>query len=201
MEFHDKLRELRKRKGLTQEEVAQRLFVSRTAVSKWESGRGYPAIESLKSIAKIYSVTVDDLLSGEELLTIAQEQKRHHERSVRDLVFVLLDMSMSLLLILPFFADRIDEAVQAVSLLGLSHAAVYIRAACGCFVAFAVLLGILTLSLRKCTSLFWIRYKSLISLGLHAAGILLFVLCLQPYAAVWLFVFFLIKLMLLLKRE
>ena len=52
MEFCEKLQELRKNKGLTQEELAQGLYVSRTAVSKWESGRGYPSIESLKEIAK-----------------------------------------------------------------------------------------------------------------------------------------------------
>ena len=50
MEFNEKLQELRKKKGLTQEELADILFVSRTAVSKWESGRGYPNIESLRDI-------------------------------------------------------------------------------------------------------------------------------------------------------
>ena len=76
MELNEKLQELRKQKGLTQEELAQALFVSRTAVSKWESGRGYPNIESLKGIAKFFGVTVDELLSGDELLTIAEEDAR-----------------------------------------------------------------------------------------------------------------------------
>ena len=40
MEFHEKLQELRKQKGLTQEELAESLYVSRNAISKWESGRG-----------------------------------------------------------------------------------------------------------------------------------------------------------------
>ena len=51
MEFHEKLKELRKSRGLTQDELAEAIYVSRTAVSKWESGRGYPGIDSLKEIA------------------------------------------------------------------------------------------------------------------------------------------------------
>ena len=46
MEFYQRLQELRKQKGLTQEELADKLYVSRTAISKWESGRGYPNIDS-----------------------------------------------------------------------------------------------------------------------------------------------------------
>ena len=59
MEFNEKLQQLRKQKGLTQEEAAQALYVSRAAVSKWESGRGFPNLDSLKAIARFYGVTVD----------------------------------------------------------------------------------------------------------------------------------------------
>ena len=52
MELNEKLLQLRKQKGLTQEALADALFVSRTAISKWESGRGYPNIDSLKAIAQ-----------------------------------------------------------------------------------------------------------------------------------------------------
>ena len=76
MEFHEKLQELRKHRGLTQEELAAALFVSRTAVSKWESGRGYPNIDSLKAIAKFFAVTVDELLSGELVLDLAQNEAK-----------------------------------------------------------------------------------------------------------------------------
>ena len=61
MEFNEKLQQLRKRRDLTQEELADQLYVSRTAVSKWESGRGYPNIDSLKAISKYFSVTIDEL--------------------------------------------------------------------------------------------------------------------------------------------
>lgn len=58
LNFNEKLQELRKKKNLTQEELAQALFVSRTAISKWESGRGYPSIDSLKELSKFFGVTI-----------------------------------------------------------------------------------------------------------------------------------------------
>lgn len=76
MEFHEKLQELRKSRGLTQEELAEDLYVSRTAISKWELGRGYPSIDSLKEISKYFSVTIDDLLSSERLLLIAEKENK-----------------------------------------------------------------------------------------------------------------------------
>ena len=68
MELHEKLQALRRQRGYTQEELSRRLYVSRTAVSKWESGRGIPGIDSLKAISQVFGVSIDSLLSGEELL-------------------------------------------------------------------------------------------------------------------------------------
>ena len=90
MIFKEKLLELRKQKGLTQEELAEALYVSRTAVSKWESGRGYPSIESLKRISKVFSVTIDELLSSNEILSIAEEDNKRKEKNLRSLVFVFI---------------------------------------------------------------------------------------------------------------
>lgn len=74
MEFYEKLQELRKSCRLTQDELAELLYVSRTAISKWESGRGYPSIDSLKAISAYFSVSLDNLLSGEAILTIAEKE-------------------------------------------------------------------------------------------------------------------------------
>jgi transcriptional regulator with XRE-family HTH domain len=87
MEFNEKLQELRKQKGLTQEELASALFVSRTAISKWESGRGYPNLDSLKAIAGFFSITIDDLLSCDEILTIAEEEHKRIGVYNKDLVY------------------------------------------------------------------------------------------------------------------
>ena len=54
MEFNEKLVQLRKSKNMTQDELAEALYVSRAAVSKWESGRGLPSIDSLKDISKFF---------------------------------------------------------------------------------------------------------------------------------------------------
>ena len=127
MEFNEKLQELRKQKGLTQEEVADLLYVSRTAISKWESGRGYPNIESLKRIAKVFSVTVDELLSNGELLSIAEQDNKQKQNSLRDLCFGLLDVSVLLLYFLPFFAQKVAGVISEVSLLMLTSVSPYLK--------------------------------------------------------------------------
>ena len=58
---------LRKEQGLTQKELADKLFVSDKAVSKWETGKGYPDVNSLMSLSSYFNVTVNELLSGEYL--------------------------------------------------------------------------------------------------------------------------------------
>ena len=64
METKDILLELRKREGLTQEELAEKLFVTRQAVSRWESGETTPNIETLKSLSKLFHVSINTLLGS-----------------------------------------------------------------------------------------------------------------------------------------
>ncbi len=65
MAFGERLQEVRKRAGLTQEEFAEQLQVSRQAVSKWESGRGYPELEKLLYICSRWDTTMDALFADE----------------------------------------------------------------------------------------------------------------------------------------
>ena len=147
MEFNEKLQELRKQRGLTQEELAEVLYVSRTAISKWESGRGYPNIDSLKEISKYFSVSLDELLSGDELLTIAEEEGKQKEKHLRDLVFGLLDLSVAMFLFLPFFGQRVDGKIQEVSLLSLSETEIYVKIPYLIIVFGMIIWGILILTL------------------------------------------------------
>lgn len=175
--------------------------MSQTAVSKWESGRGFPNIESLKTISKYFSVSLDELLSGEEILAIAEEDQKEKERTIRDLVFGLLDCGMALLLFMPFFGQKANGVIQEVSLLALSEIQTYLRTAYYAFVCIMITLGILTLALQNCRQRFWVQSKGLLSLILSAVGVCLFIISQQPYAAIFTFVFLIIKTFMQIKRR
>ena len=200
MEFHEKLQELRKNRGLTQEELAEALYVSRTAISKWESGRGMPSIESLKAISKFFAVTLDDLLSSEELLVIVEDDHKQKEMHIRDLIYGLLDCSMTLLFVLPFFGQKVNGAIQEVSLLALTEIQLYLKILYSVTIVGMTAFGILTLVLRSCNGERWVKYKSKVSLSVNAIGVFLFIISQQPYAAVFFFAFLIIKALMLIKR-
>ena len=201
MEFHEKLQALRRQKGLTQEELAAQLYVSRTAISKWESGRGYPSIDSLKAISGFFSISIDDLLSGDELLTFAQQEQHQTHSRFRDQVFGLLDCVAGLMLFLPFFGQRTADAAQAVCLFSLTQAAPYLKAIYCVIIAASVSWGIGLLALQNWQQRFWLQTRSGVSLFLSMTAVLLFLLSRQPYAAVFSFVLLCIKVFFLLKNR
>ena len=201
MEFNEKLQQLRKQKEITQEELAVAIYVSRTAISKWESGRGYPSIDSLKALSKFFGVTIDELLSGEELLIIVEEDTNQKRNYFRDLVFGLLDICMVMFFFAPFFGQATNENIQAVSLLSFVEISSYLRIIYFAIVISIITMGILTLTLKKFQNTFWIKNKSKISLILSAIGILIFIISTQPYAAAFMFVLLIIKALLLIKWQ
>ena len=67
MTFGEKLKKLRCDNGMTQEELAEQIFVTRTAISKWETDKGYPSIDSLKELSKLFGVSIDELISDSDV--------------------------------------------------------------------------------------------------------------------------------------
>lgn len=200
MELNEKLQELRKQKQLTQEELAEILFVSRTAISKWESGRGYPSIESLKAISKFFSISVDELLSGEELINVAEKDSQSKIQHMRDLIFGLLDCAIAMFLFLPFFGQREGDFIRQVSLLSLTEVQWFIKAAYLTVVLLTIVLGITTLALQNYHGVIWAKRKRDLSVLLSMFGVFIFMASFQPYAAFFIFVFLTIKGIFLIKR-
>ena len=121
MELNEKLQELRKSKGMTQEELAEILYVSRTAISKWESGRGTPSIESLKQISAFFSVSIDDLLSAEKALSLAEQEHKVLQQNQIHLWIGILDVCSAGLIFLPLYPNAAGQTVYAVNLLSYAN--------------------------------------------------------------------------------
>ena len=119
-EISDRLVKLRKQKGLSQEELAEKLGLSRQAISKWERGESIPDVLVLKSIADLFGVTVDYLLEEvhaepvQENTLDAEEEKRHHSIRARGFVTgmsVLLVWLVATVVFVIF--DMVPEGVTA----------------------------------------------------------------------------------------
>lgn len=65
MELERRLAELRKKKNISQEEIAEKLYVSRQTISNWERGKTYPDINSLLLMANYFDVSLDHLIKGD----------------------------------------------------------------------------------------------------------------------------------------
>ena len=140
-------------------------------------------------------------MSGEEILAIAENDNKQKERTLRDLIFGLLDCGMALLMFLPFFGQKADGFIRSVSLLALYDIQPYLKTTYIAFVSIMVALGIMMLALQNCRQRFWIQSKSVLSLSLSAVGVCLFIISQQPYAAVFVFAFLIIKVLMLIKRQ
>ena len=187
MEFHEKLQELRKRRGLTQEELAEELFVSRTAISKWESGRGYPNIESLKEISAYFSVSIDDLLSGEKLIFIAEKENKANIRSVYDMLFGIVDLLSVMLIILPLYPKTVEGYVYSVNLWEYVETAVYNRTVYWILFVGLIICGIWKMLQRES------KLVKRISMILAIVTVLYLVLAGEIYAAIVAILFLLVK--------
>ena len=84
MNFAEKLKTLRKQKGISQEQLAEKIYVSRQAITKWESGNGIPDIENLIAISALFNESLDSLVSEEKSL-ISKNEFLYNSRTEYDL--------------------------------------------------------------------------------------------------------------------
>ena len=199
MEFHEKLQELRKSRGLTQEELAEVLSVSRTAISKWESGRGYPSIDSLKGIAAYFSVTIDDLLSGEKLLSIAEKENRSNIQKLCDLLLGIVDVCGVMLIVLPLYPKTIGEYIYSVNLFAYTETTSLNRMIYWATFVALITLGMIKIMLRKFSIPKYDKIMTDISIVLHILIVLFLAMAREAYAVAVAFLLLVIKGILLLK--
>ena len=199
MEFHEKLRELRKNRGLTQEELAEALYVSRTAISKRESGRGYPSIDSLKEISNYFSVTIDDLLSGEKILSIAEKENEANLRNICDLLFGILDVCSFILIVLPLYPNMVNGFVSSVNLFAYTQITSLKRFLYWSMFMLLIAVGIVKLLLTKFKIERWNERMTGISMVFSIVIVLFLAMTRETYAIIVTFLLLVIKGVLLLK--
>ncbi|MBQ4058990.1 MAG: helix-turn-helix transcriptional regulator [Lachnospiraceae bacterium] len=199
MEFHEKLQELRKNRGLTQEELAEVLYVSRTAISKWESGRGYPSIDSLKEISNYFSVTIDELLSSEKMLSIAEKEHKANLRSMCDLLFGLLDIGSFILIVLPLYPNKANEFIYSVNLFAYTQTTSLTLLLYWIIFISLVVTGVIKLLLTKLGIERYNRIMTGLSMVISILAVLLLAVTRESYAVVVAFLLLVIKGCLLLK--
>ena len=200
MEFNQKLQELRKSKELTQEELAEALFVSRTAVSKWESGRGYPSIDSLKELSRFFSVTIDELIGPDEILSAAENEKKTFADRYISLLCGALDILTAVLLFLPVFGNGGDPPA-AVSLFGLTGVSSWVRIVFFVVIGVTILNGICGVILARSVDPLRNRHRLVTGAVLSVVCVAVFLATKQPYAGILCFALLVVKGFLLIQRK
>lgn len=192
MEFGEKLQKLRKAKGLTQEELAESLYVSRTAVSKWESGRGYPNIDSLKEISKFFSVTIDELICSEEIIIAAKDERETSLRKFAAFICSLLDIFIAILLFIPVFGNG-ALSKSAVSLFMMTDTQQWIKYLLIALIMITVLNGILGAIISGMDRPVWTKHRIVTGIALMIVCSGIFILTRQPYAGIICFSLLIVK--------
>lgn len=195
MDFGEKLKALRTERGLTQEQLAARLYVSRTAVSKWETGGGSPNLDSLQVVARLFDVSVDDLLSTDDLIVLARDERRSTARSSGMLSFGLLDVLAVVFAFIPLYGVDDGSFVRMANLADYG-ASVDFGASFAVMAAAVVSLmfvGAVEILLAAAGSRRAARIVALVGFAVQALAVVLFASTMQPYATTLMFVLLLAK--------
>jgi transcriptional regulator with XRE-family HTH domain len=200
MEFGEKIQKLRNQNKWTQEQLAEKLYVSRTAVSKWESGKGYPNIDSLKDIAKLFNKTIDELLSSEEIIDIAKKENTSNIKKTNNLIYGLLDIISVLFIFLPIYAQKVEDFVYSVSLINTNDISNIIKISYIIILSILSLIGIAEIILNFIDNKKTQRIVNSISLIVESISILFLAMSRQTYLTAIIFIILAIKIAVIIKN-
>ena len=201
MEFNEKLQKLRTNENLTQEELAEKLYVSRAAISKWESGRGYPSIDSLKAIAEYFHVTIDELIGSEEIVDLAEQDMKSSNKIYTALICGILDCLTLLLFFLPVFGNVGKTEGESVSLLAMTGVGLWLKIIFIAVMGITILNGFCTVIISNFDKPAWNKHRVVTGVILSILGTMLFILSRQPYAGVFYLCILVIKGILVIKSK
>lgn len=105
MELNERIKKYHKEAGLSQEELANKIYVSRTLITKYESGSAFPTQENLEKIAAALNVKVEDLLSDKEKSEIVEKSFKTNQRfwMILSICFASISVILLLLSVIPFY--------------------------------------------------------------------------------------------------
>jgi transcriptional regulator with XRE-family HTH domain len=109
MHIGNKIKKLRQDHQMTQEQLAEKLHVTRNAVSKWETDKGLPNMDSLIAITKLFHISLDNLFSDEEIAIMTLENTEtleHHKNLIYALILTLVYGSIGILI--PYYSFKYD---------------------------------------------------------------------------------------------
>lgn len=200
MDFSKKLQKLRKDKNLTQEQLAEKLYISRTAISKWESGRGYPNLDSLKDLANIFNTSIDELLSSEEIINISTKEKINFFNKIINLCYSLFDIIAILFIFIPLYPSKIENYVYSVSLITQNDLSNVIRLLNIVILTILTLIGIFELVLYFINHVKFQKIINIISLIFETFSVLYLAISRQSYLITIILILLIIKAILFIKN-
>lgn len=122
MKFNEKLIELRKKEGLSQEELGYKLNVTRQTVSKWELGQTTPEMDKLVEMSKIFNISVDELVNDNETVeqnTIIEDKKignaSSKEKIVKYIIIGVICIAIIYLVIVVFVGRFVGQKISTIS--------------------------------------------------------------------------------------
>ena len=119
MKIGDQLKKARLGKSMTQEEVAEKLFVSRQSISNWENNKTYPDIGNVIALSDLYEISLDELLKGSDNFMKHLEESTDIVKSNKKLIF-FIGLALITMIVMALFTEYLPEKVFLISIFSLS---------------------------------------------------------------------------------
>ena len=119
MNIGDKLKQARLNKKMTQEEVADKLYVSRQSISNWENNKTYPDLGNVLALSDLYEISLDELLKGSDNFMKHLEESTDIVRSNKKLIFYII-MGLVIMVVMAMFTEFLPEKVILIAIFTLA---------------------------------------------------------------------------------